>query len=102
MQKDICAMIQVFHLNGKILASRWATTSFLAFIPRRSIPNHFQNIVLFVLLNVYIYKLISKLLAVQLKKVLSKVISSCQTSFLPNRQICDGVVAVNDVMDLLK
>jgi hypothetical protein len=33
---------------------------------------------------------------------MSKLISKCQSAFLPQRQILDGVVVLNEVMDLAK
>lgn len=36
------------------------------------------------------YKIVAKLLALHMNKVLGKVISNYQTAFLPGRQILDG------------
>jgi hypothetical protein len=41
-------------------------------------------------------------LANRLKSVLTKLISKCQSAFLPHRQILDGVVVLNEVIDLAK
>jgi hypothetical protein len=41
-------------------------------------------------------------LANRLKKVLGKIISKCQSAFLPQRQILDGVVVLNEIIDLAK
>ncbi|GAU35675.1 hypothetical protein TSUD_162470 [Trifolium subterraneum] len=37
-----------------------------------------------------------------MKKVMGKLISTCQSAFLPGRQILDGVVALNEIIDLAK
>ncbi|MCI03330.1 LINE-1 reverse transcriptase like, partial [Trifolium medium] len=49
-----------------------------------------------------LYKIVAKVLAARLKKVLGKVISKFQSAFLPNRQILDGVLVVNELIDLAK
>lgn len=49
-----------------------------------------------------VYKILAKVLASRLKKVLPNVISKCQSAFLRERHILDGVVVVNEVVDLVK
>jgi hypothetical protein len=49
-----------------------------------------------------LYKILSKLLANRLKRVLGKLISKRQSAFLPQRQILDGVVVLNEIIDLAK
>lgn len=44
----------------------------------------------------------SKVLASRLKQVLRNIISECQNAFLPGKQILDGVLVTNEVMDLAK
>ncbi|XP_026448108.1 uncharacterized protein LOC113348517 [Papaver somniferum] len=46
-----------------------------------------------------VYKIISKVLAERLKKVLPLVISSEQTTFIKKRQILDGVLVANELID---
>lgn len=48
------------------------------------------------------YKITAKLLALRFKSILGKVISRWQSAFLPGRQILDGVVVVNEMIDLVK
>jgi hypothetical protein len=43
-----------------------------------------------------------KILAVRLKQVLGNLISKVQSSFLPNRHILDGVLVINEIIDLAK
>ncbi|RDX70990.1 hypothetical protein CR513_49710, partial [Mucuna pruriens] len=49
-----------------------------------------------------IYKFISKLLALRLKRVLGVVRSNCQTAFLPKRHILDGVIVKNELVGLAR
>ncbi|XP_019432205.1 PREDICTED: uncharacterized protein LOC109339246 [Lupinus angustifolius] len=50
-------------------------------------------------LVVCIYKTISKILAGRLKRVIHSIISECQTTFLKDGNIMDGVVIANEVVD---
>lgn len=49
-----------------------------------------------------IHKIISKLLALCVKKVLGSIISSCQTTFLLGCNILDGGVVTNELINFAK
>jgi hypothetical protein len=49
-----------------------------------------------------IYKIIAKVLAARLAKVIGPLISKSQTAFLKGRQLVEGVVVVNEVIDYAK
>lgn len=49
-----------------------------------------------------LYKLVAKVLASRLAPLLEKIISSNQSAFIKGRQLVDGVVAINEIIDLAK
>lgn len=49
-----------------------------------------------------VYKILSKILANRMKKVLPGIISPSQSAFIKNRQIMDGPLIVNEVIDWAK
>jgi hypothetical protein len=75
--------------------------SFLTLTPKK---DHLQELFDYrpICLIGSMYKILSKLLANRLKRVLGKLISNCQSTFLPHRQILDGAVVLNELLDLAK
>lgn len=49
-----------------------------------------------------LYKILSKVLAVKLKRVIVKVICPFQSNFITGRQILDGVLVIKHIIDLVK
>lgn len=48
------------------------------------------------------YKVISKIQEEILKRVIGKVISVTHSAFIPGRQILDGVLVINELLDYAK
>lgn len=96
---DFCRMVSEFHSSEKIV--RGCNASFLVLIPKKENPvglNDYRPISLVGC----IYKVLAKMLAERLGKVMHSIISNSQTTFLKGRIILDGVVVLNEVLDYAK
>ncbi|MCH86516.1 LINE-1 reverse transcriptase like, partial [Trifolium medium] len=89
------------EFHNKAFLPKAITASFLVLVPKK---DHLQSLTDYrpICLVSSLYKILSKVLADRLKKVLGKVISKLQSAFIPNRQILDGVLVVNELLDLAK
>lgn len=85
--------INELHVNAKL--SRAITIFFLALIPKVSSPQdlgHYKPI--------YLVGCIYKIVAFWLKSILGKIISTTQTTFIHGRDILDGVLVINMILDV--
>ncbi|GAU48536.1 hypothetical protein TSUD_282880 [Trifolium subterraneum] len=99
LKSDVIDFLNEFHHSAVL--PKGITASFLALIPKKDHPQQLSDYRPICLIGI-LYKLLSKVLAARLKKVMGKLISTCQSAFLPGRQILDGVVALNEIIDLAK
>jgi len=96
---DVMCFISDFHLNGKL--TRGINFTFIALIPKVDSPrrlNDFRPIALVGCL----YKILSKVLANRLRMIIGKVVSDSHTTFVKGRQILDGILIANEVVDEAK
>lgn len=82
-------MMTEFHAHGKI--NEGTNSSFIVLIPKKD-RSHSLNDFRPISLIGSLYKIISKVLATRLSKVLESVITVNQSTFMERRQILDGVV----------
>lgn len=99
IKNEVGDVINEFYENDVL--PKGICSSFVTLIPNRDNP---QGILDFRPISLIgsIHKLIPKLLAARLKCVLTPLISHCQSAFLANRQILDGVLTVSEVVDLAR
>jgi hypothetical protein len=99
VKQDVMNFLNEFHVNAFL--PKAFRSSFLTLIPKKDHPQELVDYRPICLIG-SMYKILSKLLANRLKRVMGKLISKCQSAFLPNRQILDGVVVLNELIDLAK
>lgn len=80
---------------------RSLNVTYICLIPKVKCPQKITKFSLISLCNV-IYKIVSKVLANKLKKILPEVISEEQSTFIPRRQITDNVLVAFEIMHRIK
>ena len=74
---------------------------FVALIPKINSPLELKDFRPISLLGC-LYKLLSKVLVKRLTKVMDSIISSSQSAFIKRRNLIDGVLVVNKLVDFAK
>lgn len=72
-------------------------SSYMALIPKESNPSTFNRFWLISLCNSS-YKIVTKIIANRIKKVLLEIISENQGGFVPNRKTVDNVIVVQEAI----
>ncbi|XP_058775849.1 uncharacterized protein LOC131650136 [Vicia villosa] len=88
-----------FHSNPVL--TKGSTSSLIILVPKVSSPQSLSEYRRICLVG-SLQKILSKVLAKRLKVVVDSLISSKQTTFISGRNILDGVLVVNEIIDLAK
>lgn len=99
MKNDIVEFFKEFHCRAVL--PKTFSTSFITLVPKNDNPQGLGEYRPISLIG-SIYKILAKVLTNRLKKVLPNVISDCQSTFWGGRNILDGVVVLNELVDLAK
>jgi hypothetical protein len=92
---EVCRVVLHFFYSSKLDLNINAT--YIALIPKKLDPSHVSEFRPISLCNVT-YKIISKVLANHLKKVLPQIISENQSVFIPGRLIMDNILAAYETL----
>ncbi|RVW46613.1 Transposon TX1 uncharacterized 149 kDa protein [Vitis vinifera] len=93
---EIMGFFREFHEMGRFVKSLNAT--FLVLVPKKGGAEDLKDFRPISLVG-SLYKLLVKVLANRIKKVMGKVISEPQNAFVEGRQILDAVLIANEVVD---
>ncbi|GJZ26721.1 RNA-directed DNA polymerase, eukaryota [Tanacetum coccineum] len=92
---DFWNCVKYFESTGNI--ANGCNPSFIVLIPKKGDPLGFSDYRPISLIGC-VYKVISKILANRLSKVISSVIGPNQTAFIAGRQILDGCLIANEII----
>ncbi|GKA37936.1 putative RNA-directed DNA polymerase, eukaryota, reverse transcriptase zinc-binding domain protein [Tanacetum coccineum] len=95
--------IQTFVVNFFISCTfpQGSNSAFITLIPKVSNPLYIKDYRPISLIGVH-YKIVSKILANRLSKVIDSIISHEQSAFISGRQILDGPLILSEVIDWYK
>ncbi|RVW45556.1 Transposon TX1 uncharacterized 149 kDa protein [Vitis vinifera] len=93
---EIMGFFKEFHERGRFVKSLNAT--FLVLVPKRGGTEDLKDFRPISLVG-SLYKLLAKVLANRIKKVLGEVISESQNAFVEGRQILDAMLIANEAVD---
>jgi len=96
LKDDVMRFISEFHRNGKL--TKGINNTFIALIPKIDSPQRLNDFRPISLVG-SLYKILAKVLANILKVVMGTVIADSRTAFVKNRQILDGILIANEVVD---
>lgn len=96
MKDDILKSMAEFHEHGRLV--KGLNCFFATLIPKKENPTSIQDFRPISLIN-SIYKILSKVLACRLKMVLPSIISPTQSAFMSGRNIVNGILVANEVVD---
>lgn len=99
IKQDVYAIVREFHTTAQL--PRGCNTAFIALIPKIDSPKEFKDYRPISMVGC-IYKIISKVMAKRLQKVMSSLVGPLQSSYIEGRKILDGALIASELIDSCK
>ena len=99
VKDDFMRFMVEFHRNGKL--TKGLNSTFIALILKVSSPQQFNDFRPISLVGCW-YKVLAKVLANRLQNVIGSVVSDTQSAFVKGKQILDGILIANELVDNAK
>ncbi|GKU95494.1 hypothetical protein SLEP1_g8850 [Rubroshorea leprosula] len=99
IKTEVIGFVKEFQEQGRL--ERGSNASFIVLIPKTKNPQRIEEYKPISLIGV-MYKVVAKLLVSRLCKVMHKIIGEQHMAFINGRQLVDGVVIANEVIDEAK
>ncbi|GKV50143.1 hypothetical protein SLEP1_g56855 [Rubroshorea leprosula] len=96
---DIINFIKEFHQNARLV--KGINSSYITLVPKKKNPTSLKEFRPICTIG-SMYKILAKVLANRLKKVIAKIISASQSAFIKGRQLVDCSFALNEIIHDLK
>jgi len=95
-QVDVMRFLVEFHRNKRL--SKGINSTFISLIPKAESPQRLNDFRPISLVG-SMYKILAKVLANRLRSIIGSVISDSQSALVKGRQILDGILVANEVVD---
>ncbi|KAK2454307.1 hypothetical protein QL285_001883 [Trifolium repens] len=99
LKGEVRILFDQFH--GNACLPQGLVSYFITLIPKVARPSSLGEFRPISLLGC-LYKLIAKVLAARLAKVMDSLVATTQSAFIKGRNLVDGVMVINEVIDLAK